>query len=275
MNRSMLNGCIVLGVVFLLCAVTFLIIRLVLHLDAEITANLLSHLSLIAVIFASIIALFLVGYAVYSIFQSRQHFVRKILLIGHSQPKDIIVNEYIKKSFPLESLEPVSVPADFIGNVLPKIKWQLQRLRGSWFLPAPRLLLTFNVLHLQSIQNGELEKYLHDIVSLSSEVSPWGKKLEVHILVHNMDVIKGYSTVHTQLFNSEVFWSVADPSSFDLELLSLVQSGLHQLPDVSSERFSDLLDFSNSVSERKKEVCDLLKGLVAIFGRRVDVDLAC
>ncbi|WP_444944039.1 hypothetical protein ACJJIK_02085 [Microbulbifer sp. ZKSA006] len=275
MNRSMLTGCIVLGVVFLLCAVTFLIIRLVLHWDAEITANLLSHLSLIAVIFACIIALFLIGYAVYSIFQSRRHFVRKLLLIGHSQPKDIIVNEYIKKNFPLESLEPVSVPADFIGNVLPKIKWQLQRLRGAWFLPAPRLLLTFNVLHLQSMQDGELEKYLHDIVSLSSEVSPWGKKLEVHILVHNMDVIKGYSTVHTQLFNSEVFWSVTDPSSFDLELLSLVQSSLHQLPDVSSERFSDLLDFSNSVSERKKEVCDLLEGLVVIFGRRVDIDLAC
>ncbi|WP_226647859.1 hypothetical protein [Microbulbifer variabilis] len=265
MNRSTLINCIILGLIFVLSAGIFLIIRLILHWDAETTDSLLKHLSLVGLFCASTVFICLVAYGIYSIFCARRRHLRKLLVIGHAQPGAEVINRILKNDSSFELLEPISIPDDFIGNVLQKTKWQIQRLRGSWFMPSPKLLITFNVGYLNEMNEENIKRHLHDVISLISDVSPLGRKVEVYTLIHNFDFLNKFEEVEKILLDKDGIFCFSDKYDIERKVYSSIHELLIRLPYFSSKLFVELLSFSSFIKEEFENPLETIDMFESLF----------
>ncbi|GLS25030.1 hypothetical protein [Marinibactrum halimedae] len=254
MKKQTALSAMILGNIFLVSAIVFTILRFIISMDDVKSISLLSVLTSVAWWLAIIAFLVAIAVVAYRYFSLRKKHIRKLLVVGHNQPSGATVTKMISQYGESELLEPISIPADFIGDCMPKTKWQLQQLRGSWFLPSPKVLITFNAEHLQGLSERDLPTYLYDIHILVKGLSRWGKTLEVYLMVHNLQIHEGYESFVEHALDGEAIWKVERFSSLINELKYYHQKALFRLPEISVNSFIGLLQFNDHIDKKLEKI---------------------
>ncbi|WP_027707726.1 hypothetical protein [Zooshikella ganghwensis] len=243
MNKSAFTTGIVLVVISLISAETFILLRTIVQLETMVSDAMLAALGKLCLIAAAVIFLALVIYMLYSYIKAYQGYHRKLIIIGHDQPDSNQLTKLYSQKYGDEVVEPVIVPSSFIGNVLPKTRLQLQRVRGSWFFPTAHIMVTFNAKHLQTLSDEELRTHLHDIRAILKDLTWWQKDARLLVVVHNMECFEGYHLFEKYGIEDTPCWQLGHGQQFSHEFEYFRTEALHKQTKMSAKDFIALVSF--------------------------------
>ncbi|RDH42832.1 hypothetical protein [Zooshikella ganghwensis] len=243
MNKSAFTTGVVLVVISLISAETFILLRTIVQLETMVSDAMLAALGKLCFIAAAVILLALVIYMLYSYIKAYRGYHRKLIIIGHDQPNSNQLTKIYNEKYGDEVVEPVVVPGSFIGSVLPKTRLQLQRIRGSWFFPTAHIMVTFNAKHLQTLNEDELRTHLHDIQAILKDLTWWQKDAKLLLVVHNMNCFAGYSLFEKYGIEDTRFWQLSHDQQFSHEFEFYRTEALHKQTKMSANDFIDIVNF--------------------------------
>ncbi|WP_299494630.1 hypothetical protein [uncultured Shewanella sp.] len=254
MNKSVISIGISLCVMFLISAVIFILLRNIVGQEQVVSEVLLTDLSKGAMVLAVVVISAIIFYVLYQYWKKYQAYTRKLLIIGHEQPNPVKLAELYAKHHVGEKVDPMSIPSEFIGDVLPKTKLQLMKLRGSFFYPSSQIMLTFNARHLTSLTTEAIHQLIHDINSIIGELTAWRKKTDVMLVVHNMQSMEGYDAFEAHALESTEYWYIDQGQSL-LNAFNYYQAkALNRQTQIPATDFIKLLAFFNASD---KNICPL------------------